>query len=63
MLREIKFPPDVSSPRTIGDKSSKSDEQRTTVGEHSARDTKVQNVPDTLATHRRHIGDALNMLV
>ena len=33
-------------------------EQRRTVGEHSAMYTKVKNVPDTSATHRRHIGDA-----
>ena len=32
-------------------------EQRRAVGEHSAMYTKAKNVPDTSATHRRHIGD------
>ena len=38
-------------------------EQRRAVGEHSKIYTKVKNVPDTTATHRRHIGDTSAMLV
>ena len=37
--------------------------QRTTVGEHSVRYTKVQNVPNTSEIYRRHMGDVLNMLL
>ena len=64
----IKIPPDVSSPRTIGDISPSSAEQHTTGDEHSARYTKVQNVADSAATHRLcsqharvNIGDVYSM--
>ena len=41
-MHALTFSADVSSPRTIGDISPNSAEQRTTVGEHSARYTEVQ---------------------
>ena len=49
-LYALQFCPNVSSPKTIGDISPNSAEQRPTVGEHSTGYTKVQNVPDTAVT-------------
>ena len=45
----LNFSPNVSSPRTIGDISPNSGEQRTIVDEHSVRYTKAKHVADTSA--------------
>ena len=50
-MHALKCSPDVSSPRIIGDISPNSAEQRTTVG--TPKYTKIKNVADTSATHRR----------
>ena len=49
-MHALKFSADVSPPRTNDRRYIA--EQRRAVGEHSASCTKVQNVPDTLATHQ-----------
>ena len=52
-MHTLIFFPIVLSPRTIGDVSPNSSELCVTLGEHSARYSKVQDVPDTSAKHRR----------